>query len=465
MHGVFITKGPQDWQIFQQEAGLARITLSGTYNAPEAAINIGIALAVPIIRVMSEDDNSQLIPWTAMPYMQGQDASCGTFEMTLNLPAGGLYRIETGLDTKSTDKTYAWIFRGDVRLHLGVGDLFVIAGQSNSAGYGRDSAFDPPSEQVHLFRNRQCWDLASHPVNESTFGADALNAEMGISGVSPYLAFGKALHRVSHSPVGLISTAMGGQPISRWDTRVNGDLFHNMIDKTKSCGKKAAGILWYQGCSDTIPERADIYLDSFRHVVEETRKALGYDIPFFTFQLNRELASKNDESYGMVREAQRIAASSIPGVYILPTMNIPLSDGIHNNAHGNIQLGEKMAKLCSHVLYQAPAQFAPDIISAVCRRKILTLTFSNVQRNFAIFTPDASVIGFTLRDEAGDLLPENFTDPRSTGNTIVFNLSRELKGSAFLSFCSEAVPSVLPPVDEVTYLPPLSFYNFPVTLE
>ena len=44
---------------------------------------------------------------------------------------------------------------------------------------------------VHLYRNRSKWDIASHPMNESTFAGSLANEEMGVPGVSPYLAFGK----------------------------------------------------------------------------------------------------------------------------------------------------------------------------------------------------------------------------------------------------------------------------------
>lgn len=38
--------------------------------------------------------------------------------------------------------------------HIGVGDLYVIAGQSNAAGYGKDSIYNPSEIEVHLLRNR-----------------------------------------------------------------------------------------------------------------------------------------------------------------------------------------------------------------------------------------------------------------------------------------------------------------------
>lgn len=57
---------------------------------------------------------------------------------------------------------------GDMIHHLGIGDLFVITGQSNSAGYGKDPIFDPPELGIHLLKNNGRWDMASHPFNDST---------------------------------------------------------------------------------------------------------------------------------------------------------------------------------------------------------------------------------------------------------------------------------------------------------
>ncbi len=53
-----------------------------------------------------------------------------------DIPAGGLYRIESCLkEEKNTP--LEWATRGDCVEHFGVGDLFVIAGQSNAVGYGK----------------------------------------------------------------------------------------------------------------------------------------------------------------------------------------------------------------------------------------------------------------------------------------------------------------------------------------
>lgn len=462
MYGVTIKEGPMDWQIIQQEKGVGKLYLSGSYQVPQAAVQIGTETACPVVRILSEEDNSQIIPWTKAEANTDVHGISGTWNISLTIPAGGLYRIETGLDTQSTQPDLSWIFRGDVRLHIGIGDIFIIAGQSNSSGYGKDSAFDPPDLLVHLFRNRGAWDLACHPMNESTFASDKVNAEMGLSGVSPYLSFGKRFHCLSHYPVGFVSAALGGSPISRWDITQNGDLFNNMISRVKSCQNKASGILWYQGCSDTTPEQAKDYFESFERLVAETRKKLGYDIPFFTYQLNRQIGGIHDESWGIVREAQRLAADKIPGVYILPTIHCTLSDGIHNNAHSSIMLGEKMARLCGHILYRTPKFFAPELKLAVWENNKIQLTFANIQRGFIHFGIGPQDCGFTVMDSDGPIPVTAFSSDMNCPCLLHLTLERVPVKNVCISFGWEADPVKNPIVDEVTYLPPLSFYKVPV---
>ena len=462
MFGVIIENGIKDWQIIQHENGYGNINLNGNYQVPQAALNVGVKSATPIIRVLSEDDNSQIIPWSKVDFVSSEDGMSGTWEITLQLLAGGLYRIETGLDTKSTKPDLGWIFRGDVRLHIGVGDIFIIAGQSNSSGYGKDSAMDPPNLFVHLYRNRSAWDLACHPINESTFTDNSPNTEMGISGVSPYISFRKAFHQLSHFPVGLISTALGGTPISRWDISQKGDLFHNMLNKTKECGNKAAGVLWYQGCSDTTPAQAAAYYENFQRLVLETRKELGFDIPFFTFQLNRQINGENDQCWGIVREAQRKAVQNISGVYILPTINCSLSDGIHNNAHSSMMLGEKMAKLCGNILYQTSEFLAPDIEKAVLKDHEIQVFFQNMKRGFVMISKSPSDSGFLVKDSKGVIPLTGYGPDENQPNVLNLILKRLPQGDTTLSFAWEANPTTTPILDEVTYLPPLSFYQYPV---
>ena len=461
MHGLLIENGPMDWQVFQQEDGAASVRLSGTWNEPQAALDVGVGSARPIIRVVSEADNYQVIPWTEVKsQVVDQEGWKGVWETELRIPAGGPYRIEGGLDTHSANGQFRWIFRGDVRRHIGVGDLFVMAGQSNAAGYAKDMAFDPPQVGVHLFRNCSCWDIAAHPVNEATFAGDVANLEMGNPGVSPYVSFGKHFSRVSGRPVGLIATALGGQPISRWDRRTDGALFDRMMSQIRACGSRVAGILWYQGCSDTHGDQADEYLEKFRRLVEDTRQELGYQVPFFTFQINRAVdADQTNDGWARVRESQRQAARRIPGVYVLSTLNCGLSDSIHNNASANVLLGEKLAKQCAGVLCGAPEFNPPDLEDAALCGAEVTLAFSHVADELELSRVTAGRCGFTVEDEEG-FVP--IAAWRAEKNAIVLTLGRAPAGSCAVSYAWEPDPTSHPVVDLVTYLPVLGFYRVPV---
>lgn len=244
-YGVSIRKGPSDWQICQTDGRGAELHLEGTwgYDSP-------VPHAAVMVRVVRESDNMPVVNWQRAYMVGTHDDRQGSWELDLFVPQGGLYRLETGLDA-GWDRKAVWLTRGDLRLHIGVGNLFVIAGQSNAAGYGRDPAWDPPALEVHSLRNNGRWDLAVHPLNESTDAADRPNAEGGVGGTSPYLAFGRRYAAESCLPVGLIPTAMGSTEISQWLPDVPGGLHKNMMYRIGAAGGRVAGILWYQGCSDT----------------------------------------------------------------------------------------------------------------------------------------------------------------------------------------------------------------------
>lgn len=462
MHGITLTSAPSDWEVIQQENGYGQVTLSGVFQVHPAAIQVGVRAVQPLVRVMNEADNTPVIPWTPMTCHVEADFS-GSFTHTLSVPSGGLYRIDTSLETHSTQPGLTWLYRGDCVLHLGVGNLFIIAGQSNSAGYARDYALDPPHLGVHLFRNRSRWDLATHPMNESTLAGSLANEEMGVPGVSPYLSFARSFCEFSRCPVGLIQTALGGSPMSRWlpDT---GDLYANMLDKIALTHGKYAGVLWYQGCSDGSPDASPLYLERFTSMVQALRSHLGYEIPFFTFQLNRFLDCTEDVSWGQVREAQRTAALTLPRVTVLPTINCAMSDGIHNSAHANVMLGEKLARQAAHHLLEGFDEFeAPSLRSArLLDDGQLCLTFDHMKLGFIYASGRAECNGFTLEDSEGEIPLTGFRAAREDRNHIYLTPSRRPGKDAALSFAWQADPVRFPVVDEVTFLPPLSFYRVPL---
>jgi sialate O-acetylesterase len=468
MVGVIIKKGLTDWQIVQQQEGKADIFLEGewSWNSP---------LTEPVVaaRVVDEETSLPVKPWTRLP-----THASGTFGGTLAaVPAGGLYRVETCLMYSELEGDYVWGGRGDMRHHVGVGDVYLIAGQSNATGYAKDIALDSPELGVHLFRESGKWTLATHPLSDSTDSIFPANRDLANPGHSPYLHFAKCLKKVVGYPIGLVSTALGGSPLSEWNPAENGVLYRNLLAMACAQGTHGvSGVLWYQGCSDTRPVLCESYLDRFSSLIDAMRRDLNQpELPFFTVQLNRTilegLGPEDDRSWGVVREAQRQAAHRIPGVYLTPANDGRLSDFVHNSASTNLTLGERLARQVLHHSHAGKLPcFAPEINSA---RKVaenqIELVFGNVAGRLYLFEGDSRFgrtpvslryCPFTAEDEAGVNPVLNF---QTTGtDRILVTTARPVAERTRLHGAHQANPSDYLPMDSDSLLPMLSFYGVEV---
>ena len=454
MFGVQITDGPQDWQIFQQENGFGQIRAAGRYFLREE-----VPMKAPQVfaRVVREEDGRPLQYWQKAH----MDETRAGWEISLKVPAGGLYRLETCL-AEENEQILEWAMRGDMRFHLGVGDLYVIAGQSNSAGYGKDPAYDPPEPGVHLFRNCGRWDMAAHPMNESTGTIHPVNQESANPGHSPYLAFGKMLRREIGYPVGLLQTSLGGSPLRGWNPKEDGRLYRSMMEVIRSQGGKIKGVLWYQGCSDTNREDSSTYLKRFGEMVSSMRQELQQDVPFLTVQINRQTGVlEEDRGYwGMIREVQRQAAHEIPGVFVIPTLDYTLmSDGIHNSAVSNVAMGERLAAAALREIYGKPGfPAAPELETArFTDEKTVELTFRNVRGR--LFCYDGVRPDISIWDEEGEIPMKSWA---LCGDKIRLILSRRAKGACTAGGGWKREPQNPMPVDFETHIPALAFYQFPV---
>ncbi len=456
--GVRITHGPQSWQILQQSGGTADIPLEGSWRLPDFDSGVPRVFA----RVVREDSGDTVCPWTEC---RVSDENLWNIVLT-GIPAGGLYRVETCIHA---DEPIAmeWGYRGDMIHHLGVGDLFVIAGQSNSAGFGKDPAYDPPEIGVHLLRNSGRWDLASHPLNDSTGSIHEANCESFNPGTSPWLSFGRTLKRELGYPIGLLQTALGGSPMEEWNPEEKGLLYRNMREVIHSQGGVVRGVLWYQGCEDTHAGRAEDYLPRFAAMVARLRRDIGLpELPFFTIQLNHYMRKRSDTDdccWGLVREAQRQAAHVVAHVTVTPSIDCPQADAIHNSSVTNITLGQRVARVALARLYGRRVVWAaPDIRSAELggSGKTAVLHFDSVFSRLYDYNVTPAELDFSFEDAGG---PAAVGAAVFRGNRIEVQLERPLRLPAFVSCAAGQNPRRVVPVDYDTHLPILPFYRVPLT--
>lgn len=440
--GVYLQNGPQDYQILQQHDGFADIALGGIVYGGE-----GIVFA----RIVEEDSGIIVCPWTAC---QRHSQDCWEGKLC-RVPAGGLYRIETCLNQDGGERM-EWSIRGDARHHIGVGDVFVIAGQSNAAGYGRDPIFDPLELGVHLLRGNMSWMLATHPLNDSTDTLCEASRENTNPGHSPFLCFAKHLKKKLGYPVGLVQTARGGSKLCEWNPRQDGVLFDNMVSITSMIHHDIKAIIWSQGCGDTsVPECGD-YLERFSSLVQGMRGVYGANLPIVIMQINRatDIASRW-HCWGKVKEAQRQAAMQMPNISVIPTNDLSLSDRIHNSSASNLVLGQRLALHTLCRLYDCSAFEAPNIenVSFVTDRT-LELTFANVQERIYAFEVPANELAFVIEDDCGSVLIVDYT---VQANKLILQLARSVKGVCHIYGATGYPFDGIVPIDIKTRLPILSF--------
>lgn len=459
--GAIIESGLADWQILQQDTtGHATLTLRGRWASEiPGVVEVRVVAADTGVPVSRETD------WQA-----ATTEPDGSWRITLRVPAGGLYRLETHF--KTAEQAREWATRGDMRHFWGVGDIWIIAGQSNSAGYGRGAVHDPPELGLHLFRNSETWTLAFHPMNDSTDTAHSVNREGANSAHSPYLQFARLLKQQLGYPIGLVQTALGGSPLSQWNPteNENAQLYQNMLHCIERVGGMVKGILWYQGESDCDPTLAGTYGERFGAAVKAWRDVLKQpDLAVLTVQLNRvyphpqhtgPVSDDQQRGWSIVREAQRQAARTLPHVAVVPALDLPLSDVIHTSPAGNMVLGERMARAALGMVYGRAVHYAaPDVRSArlLSDGKRVELTFEQVTDRVDSIERESNC--FVVEDDAG-LIPLVQVDYPMDA-TIQLVLGRALVGRAVVHGAFGCNPATAP-VDMDRLMPMLGFYGLPV---
>ncbi|MBM3264811.1 MAG: hypothetical protein FJY97_15485 [candidate division Zixibacteria bacterium] len=453
-YGVRIDGGVAPFRIVQQNAdGYGTMTFQGRwrYDGPAGTVQL---------RIVREDDARVVAGSTDWQDAGKQDTSTWSHSFVL-VPAGGLYRVETRL---VVDRNNAeWSPHGDTVHHVGVGDLWIIAGQSNAAGYGRGPVFDPPELGVHILKNDETWDIAAHPLNDTTRSTHP-NLEGANPGHSAYLRFAKDLKTTLGYPIGLIQTALGGSPLSQWNPEENPEapLYRNLLHCVGLAGGRAKGMVWYQGESDCGMTLAPSYEQRFAQFVTRLRNDMtDPDFPVIVAQLNRYTAPQDVDghrAWSIIREAQR-RVETLGHAAAVPATDLGISDLIHTSSDGNLVLGSRKARAALGMVYGRDIAWrAADVVSAIAiDETTVELAFDHVHNRLAFLGPGHQ--DFTVEDEAGFAPVVAAETP--TRDRVRLLLDRPLQGAAHAHGAFGSFPTVNLR-DAETNQPPLGFYNLPV---
>lgn len=307
-------------------------------------------------------------PWRTMGMMEEGQFS-GKMEA---VPAGsyGLeFRVSDGGRTASMSVSPVF-----------VGDLWLLAGQSNMEGCGKEIDVETPMEGVSCFYLGDRWALAEEPLCWLQEAIDPVHWRVPAEDVAEEarrqrrerangaglgLTFAKELLRETGVPIGLIMAAHGGTSMQQWDpARANegGHSFYGaMLRKIRKLGGRIKGCLWYQGESDAGEQAGPLYRERTIGFINSLRRDTGDEkLPFIYAQLSVHYSPDDPYWWNFVQGEQLKLESMLEGVYMVPTIDASLSDGIHLDARSLQAVGRRMAwAALNHSYGRQAAQSGP----------------------------------------------------------------------------------------------------------
>jgi hypothetical protein len=188
-------------------------------------------------------------------------------------------------------------------------------------------------------------------------------------------------------------------------------------------------------------------------------------MPVLTVQINRGMFQPDPEGerrWTKIREAQRQAPKKLSHVTVTPTLDLPMTDGIHTSSHGNMVLAERLALAALGEVYGRPiAHRAPDASRAQAIEKgtAVVIHFDNVTSRMD--TIDLTTVPFRVEDARGVAPIKAVKYPG--GPKVHLELERPLEGKAVVHGMWGHNPP-LPPYDMVRMMPMLSFYGLDILI-
>ena len=298
---------PTTRQIVQRQAGgLADVPVAG--SAPGAT-------AVQARLVARAGTPGTTTPWATLPVVPASGAFSG------HVPAvpAGWYDVEV----RAADGTVA---EGTASVQrVGVGEVFLVAGQSNSSNWGQ-APQTPGDERVSALKAGLVgWQLAQDPQPN----ADASKG-------SPWPAFGTRFVTTTGIPVGVVAVGVGATTVQQWQP--GGSLYPRLAAAMKALGPKGfRAVLWHQGEWDaSLCTPTATYATRLRSIIDASRTDAGFTVPWGVATASR-LPGLSAACMTGIDTAQAQVVATTPAAFTGPNTNGYLAAGLtYDNIHFSV---------------------------------------------------------------------------------------------------------------------------------
>ncbi|HTK03638.1 MAG TPA: sialate O-acetylesterase [Alphaproteobacteria bacterium] len=433
---------PVNYQVIQRNSSnQANITISGTYSGSPTAIEAS---------------------WNSGAYSTiVSSPTSGTFSGTLSAQSAGQGTLIVRF-TNSTSVSTSIIY-------VGIGDVFIIAGQSNANGYGfNNQVYSHPTIKASLFGKDDIWKNLADPVGDGTNSVDAVTGQLGAGGsVWPPLA--TILMNNQNVPIAFVPCADSGSLIASWSRNNSnpGDTatrYGSMYRRINAVGNVKA-VLWWQGESDFNTNRTT-YKTALVQLANNVYSDFG--VKLITAQIG-DRVGVSGTGLDNIRLAQVSAWNDAGNVLPGPALyDVNLSDesgdGLHFKSNGDIQIAaNRWGAAVLKDIYGTGDARGPQLSVAEydSTKTNVTLTFAD---DSLPILPASGFSGFTIYDNSTPATISTITKPSS--NQLLISLVTAATGTITVSLGEgHTGTGATVPTDSSTYnLPAEIFVNQATTL-
>ena len=262
-----------------------------------------------------------------------------------------------------------------------VGDLWLLAGQSNMEGAGRMTVEDEYEANhtnpfIRAFYMNDNWDnakpilhhlhLSKEPVYQETWSDETKSIERrGLRiydrppyevkrSVGPGYYFAKEMFKLTDGvPQGVIPAAVGGAPIEMWLPLVGEENYYTVAcHRLEETGNNIKGVFWAQGEGNPNYEIYPSQIESIRNdLCVRTGKS---KMPFVQMQSFKCTLNLDDVDYNLswsrFREMQRRMAQDADVLATIATNDLSLEDCIHLSSDSQKIAGVRGARAMNYIL-------------------------------------------------------------------------------------------------------------------
>lgn len=350
--------------------------------------------------------------------------------------------------------------------HIAVGDLYLLAGQSNMEGAGKLINLEKPSNKVRCFYLDDKWNVAKDPLcwlNESVDSvhwsvpdeqratAAKKDRYFRSCGAGLGVRFGKEINRFNNIPVGLIICPKGATSMLDWDPQkahLGGEsLYGALLRRVNKAGGRVKACLWYQGESDATLEYAPFYRQRFRQFIECLRRDLNQpELPVLYVQLASGVEAWILDIFPKWKDIQRdqlLIENECDNIVMAAAIDSTFADGIHIDTASQRRMGTRLAHLAKRMCFGDPSiNIGPrpkEFIFDNKERTLLRVVYEGVNGHLI---QEPRIFGFSAQNDGNDLIITDCKVDKNNKNHILLKFDEPVPENSMIWYSKDIINSV-----------------------